>query len=42
MTPPELDEASDPLWAAEQVYIPDRKRFGELEELVHLAHRFRG
>ena len=27
---------------AEQVYIPGRKRFGEFEELVCLAHCFRG
>ena len=40
VTPPEADGASDMLWAAAQVYIPDHKRFGELDELVHLAHCF--
>ena len=35
VTTPEPNGACDPLWAVAQVYIPDRKRFGELEELVH-------
>ena len=41
-TTPRFGGASDVLRPAEHVYIPGRKCFGEFEELVCLAHCFRG